>query len=92
MSPGKGVSAPEEIPFHRTPEAGQIARGRVDGTGFVSAMNHAMGTSRIIPAAVAGPIRILHQLPVRCAVPVGNQVAGSLPALGIPSHRAPGTA
>src|ERR1700694_2767288 len=64
----------------------------LNGGGFVTAMNHAIGAFRIISGAVGIPIRFLHQLAEGLGIALAEQIAGALPTEHGAGRIAPGRA
>src|SRR5690606_20665157 len=65
---------------HRAQRLLQGPHGGEDRGRLVAAVGHAVGAARVLAAAVAVPVGVLDQLPVRRHIAVGHQIAGALPA------------
>ena len=55
-------------------------------------MHHALGAAGVFADAVFLPVGLFHHLLETRVMGVGNEIAGGLPALGVPSRIAPGGA
>ncbi len=63
-----------------------------DGAALVAGMSHAVGAPAVSPVPVGLPVGLVDQLAVGGYIPVGHQVAGSLPAHERVAGDGPGTA
>src|SRR6266542_5339665 len=54
-----------------------------------SAVHHALGASGVLVNTIFTPLGLLHHLPVGGIMGVGDQIAGGLPAPGIPGGVSP---
>ncbi len=64
----------------------------LNGGGFITAVDHAIGAFRIVSGAVGIPIRFLHQLAEGLGITLAEQIAGALPPEHGTGRIAPGRA
>src|ERR1051326_4157524 len=63
-----------------------------DGSGFIAAVNHAIGAFGVVAGSVGIPVRLLQELAKGFRITLAEQVARTLPAEHGPGRIAPGRA